>query len=250
MNILPDFIINAYANGETLYTGIDSLVNCTDKNYFKNYPYSINYKYNSRGFRDTEWPEQLDDCIWCVGDSFTSGVGQPYEHIWPQVLSNKLNIRTINMSMDGASNNWISRKIVRIAEVIKPKTIIVQWSYVNRREKEIPAEIPTGAIIDDYDRRIWYTKDSHSIKDIENAITCVSNAVDACKKSNTVLINSFIPEFVDTEYADMFWTAFENLNTPVVKYNVIDWARDKYHYDIATATLFVDNLLNSKYINI
>jgi len=244
MNILPDFILKDFVNTETRYTGIDSPDKCLHKHNFKNYPYPISYKYNSRGYRDSEWPENLDECIWCVGDSFTAGVGQPYNHIWPQVLSNKLNIRTINVSMDGASNDWISRKIQKIAEIIKPKTIVVQWSYANRREKQLN----DGEVLDDYDRRIHFLKDQQSLDDALHTIQCIKNSINACNQSNTILINSFIPDFIDPEYIKRFWNEFDKLNTPVIKYRPIDWARDTYHYDIKTATIFVDKLIESKYI--
>ena len=244
MNILPTFILSSYQNTETLYTGIDSPDRCLHKHHFKDYPYPISYKYNSRGFRDSEWPENLNECIWCIGDSFTSGVGQPYEHIWPQVLSNRLNVRTINVSMDGASNDWISRKLILVAETIKPKTIIVQWSYTNRREKPLNV----GETLDDYDRRIHFLSDSQSLDDAMHTIECIKNSIYACDKSNTVLINSFIPDFVDPEFKKEFWNEFDKLNTPVIQYRPVDWARDRYHYDIKTSTIIVDKLIESKYI--
>ena len=244
MKILSDFTLNTLSNTETEYTGIDSPSRCLDKNHFKNYPYNINYKYNSRGFRDSEWPDNLDECVWCIGDSFTCGVGQPYEHIWPQVLSNRLNVRTINVSMDGASNDWISRKLKRVTETIRPKTIIVQWSYTNRREKQLNV----GEILDDYDRRIYFLKESQSSNDAMHTIECIQNSIDACHKSNTVLINSFVPDFVGAEFKKEFWIEFAKLNTTVIQYRPVDWARDRYHYDIKTSTIIVDKLIESNYI--
>ena len=67
-------------------TGLDTYESCFDKEHFKNYSKKISYEYNSKGFRDVEWPTDLSDCIWCIGDSFTEGLGQPFEETWPQVL--------------------------------------------------------------------------------------------------------------------------------------------------------------------
>ena len=37
--------------------GMDCLELAMDKEHFLNYPKEITYRYNSRGFRDNEWPE-------------------------------------------------------------------------------------------------------------------------------------------------------------------------------------------------
>jgi hypothetical protein len=243
--ILPDFVIPQLSGLRLDTTGHDQLKYAIDKKHFINYPYKVNYSYNTRGYRDEEWPENLSECIWCVGDSFTSGVGQPYEHIWPQVLAKRLQVRTINVSMDGASNDWIARKISRITEIIKPKTIIAQWSYVNRRESVV-----TGKTDNDYDRRIWFQKDAQSTGDIANLISNIQNSRDACKNFQSTLISSFIPDTMHDSYTDYFNDEFDKLNVPRVDYKVLDLARDGHHYDILTATNFVDNLVNSKYINI
>ena len=64
MSILSDFIIPQLSGLTLDTTGLDTFKNALDKNHFNNYPYSISYKYNVRGYRDDEWPENLSDCIW------------------------------------------------------------------------------------------------------------------------------------------------------------------------------------------
>lgn len=114
---------------------------CKDREYFDNYPWPISYVYNSRGFRDAEWPRDLNDVIWCMGDSFTVGLGAPFLHIWPQRLSAETGRRTINVSMDGASNSWIGRRAIQILDLGIVDTMIIQWSYTQRRENFDNAEI-------------------------------------------------------------------------------------------------------------
>ena len=139
--ILPDIVLLPLANCCLQSTGIDSLDRCPDKQYFANYPYEVNYEYNSRGFRDTEWPDDLTDVIWCIGDSFTVGVGSPLGHTWPHILSKATSRRTINISMDGASNNWIARKASRILSLGNVTPIIIHWSYIARRESKDPVSL-------------------------------------------------------------------------------------------------------------
>jgi hypothetical protein len=139
--ILPDLVLPNRVNQCWQYSGMDSIENCLDKNHFKQYPHSITYNYNSRGFRDQEWPdsnEELKNSIWCVGDSFTVGLGSPKLHTWPQVLSKTTKINTINISMDGASNNWIARRAVKILNAVNPTTMVIHWSYLHRREGLTP----------------------------------------------------------------------------------------------------------------
>ena len=113
---------------------MDSFMSCRNKTHWLTYPYAVNYAYNSRGFRDNEWPDLLNNVVWCVGDSFTVGVGLPQTHTWPELLKNKLNRPTINVSMGGASNGWITRKVLDILAEANPRTIVIHWSYLHRRE--------------------------------------------------------------------------------------------------------------------
>jgi len=69
-----------------------------------------------------------------VGDSFTVGMGSPIEHTWPYMLQQRTGQRCINISMDGASNNWIARQLVSIMAQTQPAVAVVQWSYLERRE--------------------------------------------------------------------------------------------------------------------
>jgi len=131
MTILPNLILRSRING------IDNIERCHNKQHFLSYPHDITYCYNSRGFRDAEWPnnlKELQQAIWCVGDSFTVGIGSPLEHTWPWLLSEKTGQRTINFSLDGGSNDWMARCVNLIQKEIDPKNIVVMWSYVHRRE--------------------------------------------------------------------------------------------------------------------
>lgn len=243
--ILPNLKLISFANYCANYTGIDSLVNAEKrrtKKHFLNYPYQIEYKYNSRGFRGPEWPSNVNDVCWCVGDSFTSGVGQPYEHTWPYVFSSKSNIPTINVSMDGASNMWISRKTIELLEV-QPKYIIIQWSYIHRRERDI---IVGGNNLDE--KRIVRHGKFTTEEDIQHTIDCI-NLIES-KKRNTTVIHTFIPKNVPDDYQAFFKDLIEKMNINVVWFDQLDYARDFHHYDIKTVNSLIEKIIASKYINI
>lgn len=277
--ILPDFILPSRINLACSYIGVDRLEKCLNRRHFLEYPYKINYSYNSRGFRDAEWPEQvheLQSAIWCVGDSFTVGLGSPYEHIWPQRLQHARNQRTINVSMDGASNNWIARKTCGILETISPQTIIIQWSYISRREAGVDSVLDQEW--NDFYNRIrepdWPNCNRHQWSQLNKSIllkinnvyggwnedrmprdedrllhfiNCstqddINNTLDCIRRvqaqaGNTVIIHSFIPKFVPDNFKGTIESQIVGLVIPEL--GRLDIARDGHHYDVLTSDSFV-----------
>lgn len=277
--ILPDFVLTSSANQRWLCSGIDSLEHCKDPSWFNSYPWKIEYVYNSRGFRDQEWPESLEElksCIWCLGDSFTVGIGNPASHTWPCLLEKATKIRTINVSMDGASNAWIHRRAVAICENIQPKIMVVHWSYVTR--DEIP-----DANLSDEQRRLHYNPElldvTCALRNFKKLVLDLENA-----KLHTRIIHSFIPEFVLSQSLCVYWNKFAGPDWPafpstvdefdklpsfvlrelqedfgfydifrtwceicqgiehVPQFDRLDLARDGHHYDLATAQDLVSKI--------
>lgn len=238
--ILPDTIIKSKANKILEYDGID-----TPKILFPiKFNHEISYRYNSRGFRDDEWPtENLQDCIWCIGDSFTVGIGVPYDHIWPQILQKKLQKRTINISLDGASNNWIARHACNIIKEIKPKYLVIHWSYLHRRELSLTeVAYPYNSYVEtDFDieiaRRIHILDNQDNLDDIKNLQDCIEKV--SCQQDSSIL-HSFIPKFyrVHNIYRELNF-----YNQKFCKpFYCLDYGRDLHHYGYKTATKFVNNL--------
>ena len=281
--ILSDFILHSRANVRWEYSGIDSIESCCDKKHFKNYPYQVEYAYNSRGFRDQEWPESLEElknAIWCIGDSFTVGLGSPLEHTWPYLLQQQTGRRCINISMDGACNEWIARKGISLLNAISPDMIIAHWSYTHRRELTDAQALelnwpsfynnikdpawPACELFDDLgklphyiqleitqmhnisslttdERNIIYTSKSTAEDDNINTLSSIAALAGAC--ANTKLIHSFIPQFCTENSVNQFFLQFKNI-ADYIEYSKIDTARDGHHYDILTAQSFVDKLVD------
>lgn len=185
--ILADLILPNRQNQCWDTSGIDTLEKCLNPQHFLNYPHTVEYQYNSRGFRDAEWPktiEELQNAIWCVGDSFTVGIGSPYEFIWPQMLAKATGRRCINVSMDGASNNWISRRAQQIIKEITPSHMVVLWSYGHRRE------LPDINLPDEA-RRLHFEKSNSELDNLKNFIDCYFNLKNST--SITSIFNGIIP---------------------------------------------------------
>jgi hypothetical protein len=278
--ILPDLILPSRVNQHWQYSGLDSIEHCLDKTHFKQYPHSVSYQYNSRGFRDQEWPDSVDElkkAIWCVGDSFTVGLGSPVEHTWPRLLQKQTGRRVINVSMDGASNNWIARRTALIQKEINPTNIVIMWSYLHRREHK-------DCNLDDEQRRI-YTVASTNLENIDNFQDCVeivkhNNVIQLAipdysptsnfqNRWNTVrgpgwpllaptTVNQLVslPDFVQNELKEHFklWPKIQqfvelsgvmsSLNSNIIDVNRLDLARDSHHFDVVTAQWVVDQTVS------
>lgn len=132
VDVLNDLILDSRVNQQWTSSGIDSINGCRDQKLFESYPHKVEYSYNSRGFRDREWP--TGDAVWCIGDSFTVGLGSPLEHTWPYLLEQQTGHRCVNLGMDGGSNNWMSRRAIQLIREVHPSTVVIHWSYLHRRE--------------------------------------------------------------------------------------------------------------------
>ncbi len=184
---------------------MDSPEYCLDSQHFAQYPFEINYKYNSRGFRDVEWPDSLEDLkssIWCLGDSFTVGIGQPFEHTWPQTLQRATSRRTINVSMDGASNHWISRRARQILAEVKPKTMILMWSYAFRSEDPNPN-------LNDEDRRHDYFPSS-----IHDAVCYLCKEIEYFSHVDCEVIQCIVPDGLIGVHRDTLNQIWDDIKGP------------------------------------
>ena len=162
------------------------------------------------------------------------GLGSPAEHTWPCLLRHRVPYPVINISMDGASNNWIARMSNIIRAGVKPRAIIHQWSYAHRREKDSNES--------DDKRRIWNVWATVE-QDMDNFLTCIKSTI---RNDNTQVIHSFIPNpVVDFDNKGSNFKIIESADLPDTVYDnaQLDLARDGHHYDILTATKYVTYFL-------
>lgn len=280
--MLNDLIIPSKANQSWRYSGMDHFLKCRSKWHFLKYPHSISYHYNSRGFRDEEWPTNLaslKDSIWCIGESFTAGIGSPVDYTWPYLLKEKTKTNTINVSLDGASNDWIARRACQIIHEVSPRVLIIHWTYINRRES-------SDIKLSDEKRRLHYDWGVLSKNDcIENFISNlrkVNACANNCKVIHSMVYNNGvpdmrelqqlwnqlkgnswpqtipyswnqIPEFVINELGELlgqldhfkqaFNCAAEINDNRMILVNQIDFARDGLHYGIKTTESLVNSIM-------
>ena len=244
---LPEFILHNHVNFKIGAYNLDNIDECLNKEHYKNYPHEVEYIFNDRGFRDANWPSSnLNECIWCLGDSFTVGTGVPREHTWTYLLQEKTKKRTINVSMDGASNTWIARKTIQLIENIRPKNVILHWSYLHRRE------INDVTLLDE-DRRQWYATEGRRLHEDDLFLTLdyIKSIIELSMKHNTTVIQSFIPNFSSVHNSSILYEKCKNeLGINLIEYKVLDRARDGHHYDVKTSDLLTNNIVNSGLLSI
>ena len=81
----------------------------------------ISYDINSYGFRSKEVTCEERESITILGCSHTFGIGMPEEHIWPSVLSKKMNLPYHNLASAGGSLDGCFRVYNEWAPIIKSK---------------------------------------------------------------------------------------------------------------------------------
>lgn len=265
---------------------MDTAENCQDREHFHSYPHHIEYQYNSRGFRDDEWPTdtaELERAIWCVGDSFTVGVGSPINHTWPWLLQQRMGRRTINVSMDGASNNWIARQASQILQQVAPHTMIMHWSYLHRREgfKHIADETKSRFLLhyenirapdwprvtdieqfsmlpaaiqqelmtqhDQSWRQNVYDEDLRLWQIGTDLRQDITNTLDCVHLVEDQAASTRIIHSFIPDFAvgheQDFYNSLRTKQIAVSHFRPLDLARDGHHYDIKTAEYFVGQLL-------
>lgn len=212
--ILPELVIPSHMGKCFQYTGMDSIEFCKNREHFVSYPHKIEYIYNSRGFRDSEWPTtpaELQESTWCVGDSFTVGLGSPLQHTWPAQVAKISAQQVINVSMNGASNDWISRITELIVKEINPRNIIVMWSYTHRREHPDTSR-------DSERRRLNYIRSTVD-DDWNNFLDC-HNKISALDSN---IIEFTIPEFHPMiPDLNKYWNLFRGESWPTEYPTTID----------------------------
>jgi hypothetical protein len=284
--ILSDYILPSRQNQIWNESGIDSKESCLDRTHFSAYPYAVKYRYNSRGFRDAEWPETIEElkkCIWCFGDSFTVGLGSPIDHTWVNILQNKLGVRCINVSMDGASNDWIARKAVQVIETIQPTNIVIHWSYLSRGEltdirlsdEQRRLENPNVFLTDQFDnfkKNITLVEQYNNLSEIIYSFVPGASEILEIEDKWNQLKGADWPEFpktlielnqIDKRVEEELLLFVENSTYNAIKYAIVinkllnslndryipyfdklDLARDGHHYDWLTASKFVDSIID------
>jgi len=94
--------------------------------------HTIDYSYNSHGFRCEEFDRQFD--VVCFGCSFTLGTGVDSKDAWPSQLASLTGLHVANLGHAGSSNDTVFRFAEHYLRHLKPRYAVWLQSDMHRLE--------------------------------------------------------------------------------------------------------------------
>ena len=217
-----------YANLKTDSLGMDCREHCLNQRVFDQHP-GVSYQFNEIGFRTHPVNQFQSNAILVLGDSFTLGLGNNTTERYTDILESQLSHQVLNFSLNGASNDWISRKLQQLIPLFRPRAIVVHYTFSHRRERP---------------RLDWQDDERTECEPFysseENYQNWFANFNLICSHAgSTKLIHSFIHNWHDclVDYSVLG----NNVIPPIVP---IDRARDNFHYGPQTHQVLADKITN------
>jgi hypothetical protein len=217
-----------YANLQTDCLGLDSQDHCFNRRMFDQHA-PVQYQFNQVGFRTHAVDQFKSNAILVLGDSFTLGLGSNINDRYTDILEQQLSHQVLNFSLNGASNDWIARKLQQLLSLFQPRAIVVHYTFSHRRERPHPD---------------WHDDERTECEPIysseENYQNWLANFKTIQASVGSIkLIHSFISNWHDqsVSYAELG----DNLIPPI---NQLDFARDGFHYGPRTHQLLADKITN------
>jgi len=208
--ILPTIIVPEKINAELQYLWPDTPEECVDKrhfdkNHFDSFPDSVSYQFNSRGFRDQEWPSDLVNAVWFAGDSVVLGIGQALENTLPVQVQTATGRTTINLGIRGVSNHTTAYVAQQLLTEIEPVNLVVFWSFFQQRP-----------IVNNYDFLVEKSSDTICRNDVENLSYFKSLIDQLPKNTKTNVIHVFCPDIsmFTQETAQSIWNDIKDPSWP------------------------------------
>jgi hypothetical protein len=102
---------------------------------WKYYNSTIEYTFNSIGYRTKEIHELNNEFLLTFGCSYTEGVGLHKSDIWPEHIAKNLNLDLYNHAKQatGVDIQYYSAMLWNMNQMPKPKLVIVEWPYKTRK---------------------------------------------------------------------------------------------------------------------
>lgn len=213
-----------YANMKTNTLGLDSREHAFDSQMFEQHS-TIQYQFNEVGFRTHPVTQFQQDAILVLGDSFTLGLGNHATDRFSNIIEQTLDHQVLNFSLNGASNDWISRKLEQLLILFNPRAIVLHYTFSHRRERPL---------LDWHDDERTECEPYYSSE--ENYQNWQNNFTKICNLAKNIkLVHSFIPNWHDRP------VSYVNSIPPVKQ---IDHARDGFHYGPQTHRLVAEKITN------
>ncbi len=92
----------------------------------------ITYQFNQEGFRSDEFSDE--EGIVFLGCSHTVGIGLPYTHTWPYIVSSNLKKKCYNLAIGGGSNDLAFRMAYNYIPKLKTSMVVFLITHNSRLE--------------------------------------------------------------------------------------------------------------------
>jgi hypothetical protein len=101
----------------------------------------ITYRFNSQGYRCSEFDAGADIRIVAIGCSYVLGQALPQSVLFPELFAERLRSKVApktvvvwNLSLSGASNDYITRLLNLAVPQLRPHIVLVNFTHLSRRE--------------------------------------------------------------------------------------------------------------------
>ena len=217
-----------YSNLQTDSLGMDSAEHCLNRQIFNQHS-PVCYQFNEIGFRTHPVDQFKSDAILVLGDSFTLGLGNNVGDRYTDLLEQKLSHQVLNFSLNGASNDWIARKLQQLLPLFQPRAVVIHYTFSHRRER------PQTDWHDDERTECepFYSSEENYQNWFANFQTIQTLAGDI------KLVHSFISNWHDqpVDYTKLG----KNIIPPLTQ---LDFARDGFHYGPITHCNLANQITN------
>ena len=217
-----------YADLQTDSLGLDSRAHCFNRSLFDQHP-AVHYQFNQVGFRTHSVDKFKHNAILVIGDSFTLGLGNNVKDRYTDLLEQQLSHQVLNFSLNGASNDWIARKLQQLLHLFQPRAVVIHYTFSHRRERPQPD---------------WHDDERTECEPLYSSEENYQNWFANFRTiqglaGDTKLVHSFIPNWhnqpVDYTELDTY------IITPLPQ---LDFARDGFHYGPKTHQRLANKITN------
>jgi hypothetical protein len=161
----------------------------------------IEYRFNSQGFRCTEFNH--DPGVLFLGCSHTMGIGMPESEIWASIVADQLKLNCWNLGLGGASNDvafrmayhWLPKLNVKLCVLMAPDKSRLEIIQHDTRS----LQINLGDANPPDECKAWYQSDHNAeINFVKNAL-----AIGAiCNLHNVKFVFASVEQdFAKVDYA-------------------------------------------------
>ena len=223
---------------------------------------SFNYKFNNYGFRCDEFDSTIKNNNVFLGCSHTMGIGLPYEETWAFKLHTKLSKTKpfYNLSFEGSSLDIQISLLNEFIDLLNPKNVFFLLPNIYRRFFYLKNEAFNYFPLINQDK-FFNKKNKHSkfeIEKIESLLLDQSyvffeflknikflNLLATHYNFNVYISHWYLSKPDEHNFLNDIIKDMSHIKIIDVKWEIIDWGRDKRHFGPNSHTKFFTDYFNS-----